>query len=334
MLSLQTNVQLNAFNTLKFNSIASNYIQLDDINQLTSLKKITEGFNAYFILGGGSNLILPEQYNGLIIHNLLKGIKFVDCHEFVQVTAMAGENWDNFVLTTLNYGINGLENLSLIPGKVGASPVQNIGAYGVEVRDFIEYVTVFDLLEGKLSQLTKQECNFSYRNSIFKQVHNYLVVSVTFLLPKKINLNCNYGDIKTQLSSLENPTPFDLRNIIIQTRQSKLPDPAIIGNVGSFFHNPILPEEKVLQLLNQFSKLPVYKTEVVNKMKISAGWLIDNIGLKGFSRGNFSVYDKQALVLVHNGGGNKIELLRFANFIQQQVLEHYGVQLHIEPIIL
>lgn len=334
MLTLQQNIDLSSFNTLRLNSIATNYVVLNDLNQLTNLKKLTDAAESYFILGGGSNVILPNQYNGLVIHNQLKGISVVEHNTCMQITAMAGEVWDDFVVKSLESGGFGLENLSIIPGTVGASPVQNIGAYGVEVKDYIEYVTVFDLLDGKILQLTNDECRFSYRNSILKKMHNYLVLSVTFMLPKTAKLNCNYGDIQSKLNNIENPTAWDLREIIIQTRQSKLPDPAVIGNVGSFFHNPIIEATKASQLLAKYPKLPVYKTDIKDKLKISAGWLIDNLGMKGFTQGNFAVYDKQALVIVHNGGGEKSELLEFANLIQAKVLEEYDVRLNIEPIIL
>lgn len=334
MLTIQ-NFDLTKLNTLRLNSIANHYIQLTSLEQLDEIASILADYPRYFVLGGGSNLILPENYDGLVIHNQLKGIKFDnDNLEYKSVTAAAGEIWDNFVANCLDNQAYGLENLSLIPGTVGASPVQNIGAYGVEVKDFIDYVTVYDFNLRQLTQLSNAECQFSYRNSYLKNKPQYLVVSVTFKLPATAQLMINYGDIAKQMAKIDTPTASDLRQCIIATRRSKLPDPAEIGNAGSFFHNPIISTIQAQELKQHFPDLPTYPTADTKLMKVSAGWLIDNLGLKGTRNGNIGVYPKQALVLVNYASANKDELLAFAKEIQTKIYAHYKIQLNIEPIIL
>ena len=335
MLTIQNSINLTPFNTLRLNSIANHYIQLTSLEQFDEIASIIANYPRYFVLGGGSNLILPENYDGLVIHNQLEGIIFDgDNSGYKLVTAAAGEIWDDFVANCLENQAYGLENLSLIPGTVGASPVQNIGAYGVEVKDFIDYVTVYDLTTRKLVKLSNAECQFSYRNSYLKNKPQYLVTSVTFKLPTTAKLMISYGDIAKQIALIENPTAHDLRQCIIATRQSKLPDPAEIGNAGSFFHNPIIPAVQAQELKQRFPNLPIYPTADLEQVKVSAGWLIDNLGLKGTRSGNIGVYPKQALVLVNYASANKDELLTFAKDIQAKIYEYYQIRLNIEPIIL
>lgn len=334
MLNLQHNFDLTAYNTLHLTSHAKSYVILNDKQQLAELTALIKQYPKYFVLGGGSNLILPEFYDGLVIHNQLYGKTCHDDGESYLMTAQAGENWDQFVAWCIDHGGYGLENLSLIPGTVGAAPVQNIGAYGVEVKDYIEYITVYDWRDGNTYNINNAECQFSYRNSYLKSAPYYLVLSVTFRLPKLAQLNCNYGDIKTKLEQLENPTALGLREIIIATRRNKLPDPLDIGNAGSFFHNPIIPSDLAMQLQQQYPTLPVYPTNNPNFVKIPAGWLIDNLGLKGITRGNLGTYHKQALVVVNHGTATKDELIEFATYIQKAVLDNYHISLQIEPIMV
>ena len=334
MLNLEENVDLTSLNTLHLKSMASHYVALNKVEQLDALCHALSNFSQFFVLGGGSNLIVPPLYQGLVIHNRLRGITITRSGEEQMVTAMAGENWDEFVAYCNEHGAFGLENLSLIPGTVGASPIQNIGAYGVEVKDFINEVLVYDLQTAQLVTLKNHECNFTYRNSLLKSNPRYIVVSVSFKLSTKPDLNLSYHDVSQRISSLSNPTPGDLRTLIMDIRHSKLPDPQELGNVGSFFHNPILPENEVQQLLIKYPKLPLFPTSNPKSIKVSAGWLIDNLGLKGLRHGNVGVYAKQALVLVNYGGAYQSELLNFADWIQSQVKEHYDLHLHIEPIIL
>lgn len=334
MLNLLENVDLTSLNTLHLKSTASHYVVLDQVEQLDAICLVISNFSQFFVLGGGSNLIVPPLYQGLVIHNRLLGIKITEVGQERIVTAMAGENWDEFVAYCTTQGAFGLENLSLIPGTVGASPIQNIGAYGVEVKDFIEEVLVYDLKTLQLVSLSNSECEFSYRNSLLKNNSRYIVVSVSFKLSVQPDLNLSYGDVAQRISSLDCPSPYDLRHIIISIRQSKLPDPQELGNAGSFFHNPILPEKEAQKLLIRYPNLPLFPTPNPEYIKVSAGWLIDNLGLKGLRHGNIGVYSKQALVLVNYGGAYQSELLKFADWIQSQIKDHYDLHLHIEPIIL
>ena len=327
MLSLQHNLDFTSLNTFHLTSRANNYCILSDLAQLESLPELITQYPSYFVLGGGSNLIAPLTYDGLIIHNKLRGISLQDINDdYYLVSAMAGENWDNFVAYCCEHGAYGLENLSLIPGTVGASPVQNIGAYGVEVKDLIESVTALDLESGQMVVFRNTDCDFSYRNSMFKHNHQYLVTQVSFKLPKQSPMNASYGDIAKYLSTIEQPTAIDLRVAIIATRQSKLPSPDEIGNAGSFFHNPIINTAQAQELKQKFPNLPIYAQADPNYTKISAGWLIDNLGLKGYRLGNVGVYEKQALVLVNYGGADKSELMELVKFIQQQVKTNYNIQ--------
>lgn len=336
MLQLQHNFDLTPYNTLHLNSHADSYIVLNNMEQLPKLSELIKQYSKYFVLGGGSNLILPKHYSGLVIHNQLIGKSCQDDGDHYLVTAASGENWDDFVAWCIDNGAYGLENLSLIPGTVGAAPVQNIGAYGVEVKDSIQYITVYDWRDATIRQISNAECQFSYRNSYLKSAPYYLVLSVTFRLPKQAKLNCNYGDIQQQLSLITSLTAHDLRQIIITTRRNKLPDPDEIGNAGSFFHNPIIPHAQAMMLQQKYHNMPIYPTDNPDMVKIPAGWLIDNIGLKGVIKGKFGTYQKQALVLVNHrsGGAVKEELLEFVALIQAAVKESYGIQLHIEPIMV
>lgn len=334
MLNILNDIDLTPLNTLHLKSTASHYVVLNQIEQLNELREIISNHSHFFILGGGSNLILPERYQGLVIHNKLHGINITQIQGKQIVTAMAGENWDAFVAYCTNHGAFGLENLSLIPGTVGASPIQNIGAYGVEVKDFIKEVLVYDLQTAKLVSLSNSECHFSYRNSFLKNNSRFIVISVSFALLTEVNLNANYGDVAEKLSSITNPIPRDLRNIIISIRQSKLPNPDELGNAGSFFHNPVTAKVIAEKLAKQHPMLPIFPTHDPDKMKLSAGWLIDSLGLKGFKQGNVGIYQQHALVMVNYGGAYQTELLTFAHWIQSQIKETYDVELNIEPIIL
>ncbi len=334
MLNILENIDLTPLNTLHLKSTASHYVVLNHIKQLDEIRELISNCSKFFVLGGGSNLIIPTLYHGLVIHNQLRGITMTTVGQERIVTAMAGENWDEFVAYCNTHDAFGLENLSLIPGTVGASPIQNIGAYGVEVKDFIKSVLVYDLQTAQLVSLSNSECNFSYRNSILKNNPRFIVISVTFSLLAEPELNANYGDVAQKLSSLTHPTPYDLRHIIINIRQSKLPDPDELGNAGSFFHNPIISKNIAQKLCSQYPNLPVYTTHDRGTIKLSAGWLIDSLGLKGLRQGNVGIYQKHALVIVNYGGAYQAELLAFAAWIQSQIKAHYNVQLNIEPIIL
>lgn len=334
MLTLQQDIDLTPLNTLHLKSTASHYMVLDHMEQLDEIASAISNFPQFFVLGGGSNLIVPSIYQGLVVHNQLRGISINKIGQQQLVRAMAGENWHEFVAYCTQHEAYGLENLSLIPGTVGAAPIQNIGAYGIEVKDFIEEVVVYDIHTAQTVVLKNDECEFSYRNSRLKNNSRYIVINVCFKLSAQPNLNMSYGDVAQQMSLINNPSPKDLSNIIINIRQSKLPNPQELGNAGSFFHNPIVPEKQAQELFIQYPKLPHFPTSDPQKTKLSAGWLIDNLGLKGLRQGKVGIYPKQALVLINYGGACQSELLEFAMWIQSQVKTHYDVSLHIEPIIL
>ncbi len=335
MLQIQHEYDLRSFNTLNLTAQAAAYFILDKDTQLQELAQLCLKYPKFFILGGGSNIILPEYYDGLVIHNKLQGIS-IDHHDPLspRVTAQAGVLWDDLVAYCCKHQAYGLENLSLIPGTVGAAPIQNIGAYGVEVKDFIEQVTVFDLHSREIRQFSNQECQFSYRHSFFKKQTRYLVLSVSFKLLGIPKLMLSYGDIASRMSTIADPSPTDLRKCIISTREEKLPNPQQLANVGSFFHNPIIPLQLAQNLAQSWSKLPIFPSQNPEQRKISAGWLIDNLGLKGYRLGNLGIYPKQALVIVNYAQATQSEVLNFAALIQQQVFKHYHIQLNIEPIII
>ncbi len=316
-------------------STARAYIALTHENELPAIAQYLEQYSRpFFVLGGGSNILLPEVYSGLVIHNQLHGINIADEQaDTILLRVSAGEIWDDFVAHTLTNGWFGLENLSLIPGTVGASPIQNIGAYGVEVKDFIESVEVYDIQLQQFKIIDKTTCNFSYRNSMFKTKHEYIVTAVNFRLLKNASLNTKYGDLAAGLAGIMHPTALDLRQVVIGIRSNKLPDPKLIANVGSFFHNPVLDNIQVGILLNKYPKLPVYAVDDGHS-KVSAGWLIDNLGLKGYCLGNMRVYSKQALVLVNCASATKTEALNFAAIIQDKVWQEYQVKINIEPIVV
>ena len=329
------NYPLNKLNTLRLSSEADYFITLSDLTHLSQIRDfIVENKLKFFTLGGGSNLILPKHYQGLVIYNQLKGINLLkQTDSYTDIRVMAGENWDQFVEYTISNNFFGLENLSLIPGTVGAAPIQNIGAYGVEVKDFITLVEVFDLKSGKNLVMDNLSCNFSYRNSMFKTNPNFIVTAVVFRLLNVAKLNAAYGDLAKSLSLISVPSAMDLRKAVISIRSQKLPDPKVIGNVGSFFHNPIIANSQVAVLRKLYPSLPVYPVDD-NYSKVSAGWMIDNLGLRGYRQGNMGVYEKQALVLVNHATASKTEVLTLASFIQEQVWLNYNVRINIEPILI
>ena len=328
------NYDLSKFNTFRLRSTAKYYTRLTSISQLYSLSEfIKEHTCKWFILGGGSNILLPEYYDGFVIHNQIDGYRVLtqnDNEIFINVNA--GVIWDKFVEECTNYGWYGLENLSKIPGTVGAAPVQNIGAYGVEVGEFIDCIYVYDFDTQKTLILSHAECEFSYRNSMLKNNSRYMVLSVVFKLQLKPRLNLTYPELAKHIGE-SRPTARLLRVCVSDLRRNKLPDPNIIHNVGSFFHNPIVALQKAEELSKNFPKLPIYKVDD-NYCKLSAGWLIDSLGLKGYRTGDIMVYEKHALILVNKGKVTQEEVLSFASVIQNKVFVEYGVQLNIEPIII
>ena len=323
-------------NTFGMDVKASVFVEYGSVAELKAILSNKDYLKPSWLhIGGGSNLLFTADYEGTVLHSAIHGYEVVDENDkTVDIRVGAGEVWDDFVAFAVRHGWYGAENLSLIPGEVGASAVQNIGAYGVEVKDFIQTVVVYDLEQERLIQISNSECNFSYRNSFLKNNPRFIVTEVIFKLHKQSKLKINYGDIAEQMAHINQATALDLRNCIISTRRSKLPDPNEIGNVGSFFHNPIIPKLHAEQLLITYPKLPTYPTHSPDLIKVSAGWLIDNLGLKGYRHEEVGIYNKQALVLVNYGDSTQAELLNFARLIQHKVYANYNIQLNIEPIIL
>lgn len=335
-MKIQTQTDLSHLNTLQLHSVAEHFAEAHSTEDVLSLLNDSQVKKMkWHLLGGGSNLVLPSLVSGLVLKVGNLGRNLVDeDQDFWFVKAQAGENWDDFVQFTLLHGHWGLENLSLIPGTVGAAPIQNIGAYGVEVKDFLWEVTCIDLQSGESKVFNNKECRFSYRDSFFKQegAGRFLVWDATFRLPKKNKLHLEYGDIKREIERKGlTPTPRTVSEAVITIRQSKLPDPKVIGNAGSFFKNPIVSASARNALLQTYPDLvsfPYGDTE----FKLAAGWLIDRAGWKGKKLGPVGMYEKQALVLVNHGGANANDVWKLANQVSADVYQKFGVTIEPEPI--
>ncbi len=334
-MKLHTQYSLKAFNTFGIEQSAENFVAISSQSQLKEALSLKQ-FEQKFILGGGSNLLLTQPIKGLCIHIALKGINVIqEDDNTVLVEAMAGENWHDFVCWTLEQGYGGLENLSLIPGNVGTSPIQNIGAYGVELKDVFESCTALN--RNNLSERTfsKEEAQFGYRSSFFKTEGKgqYVITSVRFRLTKKAHqINISYGAIKEALGDQET-TPQNIANAVIGIRQSKLPNPAELGNSGSFFKNPVITKAQYDQLLMTYPDLPAYPQDN-GEVKVPAGWLIDQLGFKGKRIDDAGVHAKQALVLVNYGTATGEEILALAIKIQATVKENFDIDLEAEVNIL
>ncbi len=338
-LPIQHNYSLRALNSFGIESTARAYLKVTATDQLETVRQDAAlSTLPRLILGGGNNLLLTRDFPGLVLHLSLRGISFNgEDDDFTYVRAAAGEDWQAFVLWSLENNLAGLENLSLIPGTVGAAPVQNIGAYGAELKDVFHSLTVFDFESGKIVSFSKADCDFGYRDSIFKHAlrDRFVILDVTFALPKHWQANTAYADVANELAQrkIAEPTPRDISDVIIAIRQRKLPDPAQIGNAGSFFKNPVVTTETRDALVRQHPKLVSYP-HGENTHRLAAGWLIDQCGWKGKTIGNAGVYETQALVLVNRGGANGREIAELAKKIQADVTEKFGIQLEPEPVII
>ena len=295
---------------------------------------LSEG-GAWRVLGGGSNVVLPETLNGTTLLMNISGREIIDNNDhFTAVAVGAGENWHDFVAWTLEHNLPGLENLALIPGTVGAAPIQNIGAYGAEVADYLACVEVFDCKVQTFVTLSKSDCHFAYRDSYFKQnPGRFIVTKVVFNIPKAWLPRLTYADLVKQFSDHSSPSAQEIFTAVCNIRQSKLPDPKVIGNAGSFFQNPIVDTTQYQNLLALHPNLASYP-DVNGTRKLAAGWLIDQCGFKGYRAGPAGVYEKQALVLVNHGSATANDILELASTIQKKVKERFGVELQIEPNIL
>ena len=282
----------------------------------------------FVLLGEGSNCVFIEDYPGSVLQLALFGKNIVETNDSYVVRVCSSENWHEFVKWSLENNVNGLENLALIPGTVGASPIQNIGAYGREVKDFIFEVEYYDLQCGEIKRLDNRECKFGYRDSIFKQElkGNAIILSVTFCFPKMWIPETSYGE----LTNLEAPSPFDVFNKVIEIRRNKLPDPMFIGNAGSFFKNPVVSREAAELLKQNYAFMPQYTLDN-NSTKLAAGWLIDQCGLKGYELNGAAVHDQQALVLVNkSGNATGDDLIKLIKHVRKCVYNKFGVKLEPE----
>jgi UDP-N-acetylmuramate dehydrogenase len=333
------NVDLKDRNTFGFDAIAELAYEITTAEQIPAvIQEIASKKLSWRVLGGGSNVILPKFLSGATLLMNIPRIEIIDSNsESATIAVGGGVNWHEFVTWTLENHFPGLENLALIPGTVGAAPIQNIGAYGVEVGDFIQMVEAYDTKEQAFVTLTKEACHFAYRDSYFKQNPNrYIVAKVVFSIPKQWQARIHYAELAKQFSgssSDTSPSPKDIFLAVCNIRTHKLPDPKVIGNAGSFFQNPIVPNEQYETLIHKYPNLVSYP-DAPGKRKLAAGWLIDQCGLKGQRMGSVGVYENQALVLVNHGGGTAQNILGLAKCIQDKVHSEFGVNLTIEPNIL
>lgn len=329
-----TDKSLKAYNTFGIDVKARKFISVESVDELKDLLKNTYA-SELFILGGGSNMLLTGDIEKTVVHINLKGIRIVEeTDEEVLVEAMAGENWHQFVLFCLDQEFGGLENLSLIPGNVGTAPIQNIGAYGVEIKDSFEECTALDLQTLELKKFSLTDCKFGYRDSVFKNSEKgrYIITQVTFRLTKnRHRLHTDYGSISLffKEEGITEPGIRDVSNAVISIRQSKLPDPKKIGNSGSFFKNPVINIEKCKELQEIYPEMPFYKIDEEH-VKVPAGWLIDRAGYKGYREGDAGVHTKQALVLVNYGHATGKEILELSKKIQERVFDLFQIQLQPE----
>ena len=335
---LQQSVSLKPYNTFGIDATCRYFVELkqrDDVEKWVAMQQ--QSHNSFFILGGGSNVVFHQWIEKSVVKVSLRGIETVkEDAVHVWIKAAAGEIWSNFVTFCIENGWGGVENLTDIPGTVGAAPVQNVGAYGVEAKDVIETVECIEIATGQWKKLSNAECQFGYRDSIFKQAfkNQYIITAVFFRLAKKPKLQLTYGGISSRLEreGIEQPTIADVSRVVNKLRVNKLPDPAIIGSAGSFFKNPIVSHEKFAVLLQNFPDLVAFPLE--KSIKIAAGWLIEQCGWKGKQLGRVGVYPQQALVLYNLGGCTGEEVKQLANAIQQSVKEKFDIELEPEAIFI
>lgn len=333
-MNVRADFNLLPFNTFKLNSVARYFVELKSETELAELSKLSKDKKLPIrILGGGSNLILPEKINAIVVKNDLSGTRILtETSDTVTISCASGMNWHQFVMSTIANGHYGLENLALIPGTVGGALIQNIGAYGVEVNRFITQVHGYDFKTTHMKALNTAECRFEYRNSIFKtpEYTNFLITSVEFQLLKKSNPVVTYAELAHAFSG-KTATAGLVAEKVIEVRQKKLPDVAAVPNVGSFFKNPIVTAQQVDQLKKSTPDLVSYP-QPDGRFKLAAGQLIDKLGFKGHKHGSVGMYEKQALVMVNLGNGRLEDVVALVERVQKACLSMYGVSLEVEPI--
>lgn len=330
---IKENISLLSYNTFGIDARADYFIEYSSVEELqTALKSEIVKSNRLLHIGGGSNLLFMKDFKGVILHSAINFIKKVsEDADTVMLEAGAVVNWDDFVAYTVENGWGGVENLSLIPGEVGASAVQNIGAYGVEVQDVIVEVNAVEIETGESKTFSLEDCQYGYRESIFKKElkGKYIITSVVFKLQKQPEFKLNYQHLEAEVLKNGDINLQNIRQTIIAVRESKLPDPKIFGNAGSFFMNPVISKAHFNELLAQYPQMPHYFVSETEE-KVPAGWLIDQCGWKGKQIGNAGVHDKQALVLVNKGGATGAEIVYLAEQIQASVKTKFGIELRAE----
>ena len=334
---ISKDVDLKTYNTFGISATAKNFATFSTISELSSILS-QNGNEPLLILGGGSNILFTSDFDGLVLLNEIKGFKIVeDTEDHVHIKAGAGEVWHEFVMHCIENNYGGVENLSLIPGSVGASPMQNIGAYGVEIKDVFVELEAYHISSGQIHTFSKDECAFGYRESVFKREKKgqYVITAVTYHLSKRHTTSTHYGAIEAELAKMDIATPTirDVSNAVIAIRSSKLPDPAEIGNAGSFFKNPIVEVSVLEEIQKTYASVPNYPVSN-GKVKLAAGWLIDQAGWKGKTFDSFGVHKNQALVLVNYGSCSGDQILDLSTQIIDDIFKKFGVKLEREVNIL
>ena len=334
---IERNVNLKSFNTFGIAANASRFSRFSSVEELRSLLSEV-GEDKLLILGGGSNVLFTEDFDGIVLRNEITGIEVIqESDTEILVKSGSGEVWHEFVMSCVDNDYGGIENLSLIPGSVGASPMQNIGAYGVEVKDVFESLEAFHIKTGEVHTFYNKSCEFGYRESVFKRKFKdqYIITSVTYRLTKQHEINASYGAIESELVKMEidNPTIKDISNAVIAIRSSKLPDPSKIGNAGSFFKNPVVDPELVEKIKESYGNVPNYPAPD-GKVKLAAGWLIDQAGWKGKTLGSYGVHKLQALVLVNYSDCTGANILDLSSDIIADIHEKFGITLEREVNII
>ena len=333
---MEYNIDLKDFTTFGVSANAKKFATFSTEEEARNLTKNNN--EALLILGGGSNVLLTQDFNGLVLKNEIKGISIIEKNNVSVVLKVgAGEEWHNFVLHTIENGYFGIENMSLIPGSVGASPMQNIGAYGVEIKDVFEKLEALEIETGELHTFTKEACAFGYRESVFKHAlkGKFIITHVYFRLSLVEKISTKYGAIEQELlkNGISNPTSKDVSNAVIAIRSSKLPNPKDLGNAGSFFKNPVVPLKLYNKIRETFSDAPSYPIDE-NSVKVPAGWLIESAGWKGKKVGACGVHVNQALVLVNYGGATGNDILNLSTEIIENIYQKFGIVLEREVNIL
>ena len=334
----ERNYSLKEHNTFGIDAKCRRFIEFEDDEEAFEVAEILrKSAIPYIIIGGGSNLLLTRDFDGIVVRSGIKGHYFEEDFTCERMTCGSGEVWDDMVATSLKAGYYGLENLSLIPGDVGASAVQNIGAYGVEAKDFILCVWMVEIATGKPWMIGNEECEYGYRQSRFKQdwKNRFLITRVTYGLARTFRPRLDYGNIRSELErrGITEPTAEQVRDVVIDIRNAKLPDPKVEGNAGSFFMNPVVTRNRYEKLAALYPDMPHYKVDSRHE-KIPAGWMIEQCGWKGKSLGRAGVHDKQALVLVNRGGATGAEIVALSDAIRKDVKARFGIDIHPEVNII